>query len=308
MKEKENSELKSFLINPVTKATITGTLAALLTILSAYQFFKHTWLIIISVLVYISVIAIFARFETNYFSLCKSLELENKTYEDALRSINSICRTSAKMINEQIHDIQDTGTLDGNRWNFQIACDLVCEQILSSLNLLLKTGKQLPNITVGYVKLNEEKGTNDTIQLFSFCQNRNNKMPTILHKDRNIHSRFEYHDSELFQKQFDEPELLLTPEEVQDTFIYRKGTSRRKYKQFIGVPIYCDRDNGSKMVGLLEVVCLSKLYFPKDIETSKGYVDNLLLPYAYLLLILHKMEKALVAAPSFSLDDSKNET
>lgn len=290
--------LKAVFVHPVTKAVLIGILTAALAIISGISTAKNKqWLLIIIGVVYVALAAVYAVFETNYYSECQSLERDNRMYEDALRRVHTICRSCAKTITEQIHEIQDKGRYNPNAWNFKMACDVVCEQLCECLRVLLQKQNSIPNIGVGYVRLDESDQKNDTIVLCSYSQTRNNDSPKILNIKRNISNRNEYHDAELFKLATDEEELLLTPEEVSGKFVFKQGTKRKKYKQFIAVPVFCDKTDGGKMVGLLEVTCLEEQSFPNDQRLVKAYVDSFLRPYAYLILILHKMEKGLLAAP-----------
>lgn len=70
-------------------------------------------------------------------------------------------------------------------------------------------------------------------------------------------------------------------------------------KFFVGIPVFCDN---RKMVGLLEVVgfdddrlgCLTR-------EEMEEKVNKYLVPYANMLLLVHKMEKALFAGTAYSV-------
>lgn len=297
-KEKE-TKLKKLFLHPVSKAILVGILTVAIAVISGFPQSGIKWIILIFVAsLYIAVVAAYAVFETNYYLECRSLEQENQAYEDALRRVNTICRTSATTINDKIHEIQNTGQYNPNTWNFKIACDLVCEQLFESLCILLAKGNKKPNIGVGYVRLDESDPKGDTIILCSYHQSRNEDKPRIINQKRSISNPNEYHDAELFQLHDDKAELLLTPDEVRDKLVYRRGTSRKKYKQYIGVPVICDKKECQKMVGLLEITCLSESYFPQDNDRSNGYVDDFLAPYAYIILLLHKMEKALLAVPT----------
>lgn len=301
-------KFKAIFVHPVTKAILIGILTALLAIISGSSTFKNKQLTLIIIGgVYVALAAVYAIFETNYFSECQSLERDNRMYEDALRRVHTICRSCAKTITSQIHEIQDNGRYNPNAWNFKMACDVVCEQLCECLLVLLQKQNTIPNIGVGYVRLDESNQKNDTIVLCSYFQTRNNDSPKILNKKRNISSRDEYHDAELFKLSIDKEELLLTPEEVTGKFVYKQGTNRTKYKQYIAVPVFCDKTEGEKMVGLLEITCIEEQSFPNDRQLVKTYVDSFLRPYAYLILILHKMEKGLLAAPkSEIISEGKN--
>lgn len=296
-------KFKQMFIHPVTKAIVMAAFTGIIAILSAFVSKGGFWIpaIIVICVFYTIISAIYAKFDINYYRECQRFDAEVQAYEDSLRRITSACRTNSKVINEKIHEIREQGVYNPNSWNFKMACDLLCEQLRNNLTILLGRGHHQFNIGVGYVRLDENTGSEDTVTLCSYSQTRSNDLPSILSCPRKINDRSEYYDTGLFQDQIDKPVMLLTPDEVRSKFVFRRGANHDKYYQFIGIPVFCDKNGRSKMVGLLEITCIGKSFFPVELEKTSGYVDSFISPYAYLILLLHKMEKALLATPNDSV-------
>ena len=51
------------------------------------------------------------------------------------------------------------------------------------------------------------------------------------------------------------------------------------------------------MVGLFEIICLNKTKLGDTKEEIEEIVSRYFIPYSFLLLVLHKLEKALLAKP-----------
>lgn len=295
--KKNGNNWLDVILSPAFRNVLIAFLSIALTTVAAV-FPVCLWLIIILAILNILATAFYSRFDKKYYTECQQLESKIKSYEDALRRINSVCRTSAQTVNKQIHGIQNTGKYDPNSWNFQMACKLTCEQCYETLSILLAKRGKRPDIGVGYVRLVESDQTNSTVSLCAYHQYSNHdKIPSILNVNRDINDIYAYHDATLFLDQKDEPDLLLSLEAVQEKFQFHTGSNRKKYKQYVAVPVFCDKDTETKMVGLLEVCCFENNCFPNDPVLVESYVDDIIRPYAYIVLMLHKMEKALLTVP-----------
>lgn len=52
-----------------------------------------------------------------------------------------------------------------------------------------------------------------------------------------------------------------------------------------------------KMIGLFEIICLNKSKLGDSKEEIEEIVSRYFVPYSFLLLVLHKLERALLAKP-----------
>ncbi|MCD7818391.1 MAG: hypothetical protein LUH07_05005, partial [Lachnospiraceae bacterium] len=59
-------------------------------------------------------------------------------------------------------------------------------------------------------------------------------------------------------------------------------------------PVFC---NDEKMVGLFEIVCLNKTKLGETEDEIREIVSKYFMTYSFLMLVLYKLEKALVAQP-----------
>ena len=132
--------------------------------------------------------------------------------------------------------------------------------------------------------------------------NQNMQMPTIFGLKRLVEDGNSYHDADLFKKSKADIEVLKNKDEIGNAFLFGKSANRDKYSQYIAIPIFCaDR----KMIGLLEITCLNETYLAVSERELKEIASKYFGPYTFLILLLHKLEKALLAMPQTTDADER---
>ena len=237
--------------------------------------------------------------------LRKDLENANlslTTYSTSMQGVAEICKFCAQKANVQIHEIIEHSRLDCKTWNFDVACDTVCQAIYNYIlkqSNIAQTDGGIIDIEVAFVKLIEsdwhEQGQEKRICLCGHYHPTRNG-PKIQGKRRVI-SEDGYHDEQLFLSKADYPDILLDDKEIEKAFKLRPENTY-DYSQYLGIPVFCITSaNTSKMVGLLEIICHGKSVLSHSRDNIASMANHLFTPYAYLFLLLLKMEKALRAIP-----------
>ena len=243
-------------------------------------------------ILYIVVLVYYSTKEANLNNANSELLRQNLAFNNAMEGIVSICKHSSSSVNKIVHNIISEGKIDLQIWSFDIACTQVCKELYDLVCLL--HGKR-KDFCIVYVKLNE--GTN-TICTNAFA-NQNMQKPSILNKNREINDISAYHDAELFQRGTSDFEILLNKEAIRDAFKFNNNANRdrnkNKYNQYMAIPVFC---NDSKMIGLLEIVCLKKTVLADTEEELNEIISKYFVPYANLTLLLYKLEKSLLATPN----------
>lgn len=292
---------------PVVKNILLGVLVLIIggicSALGSWDFKNDKYIIlkIIALIVflagYIFFLAYYTTKEVNTNRVIGELEKQNKAFEDAMVGIISICEQSSKNINTIIHEVIDEGVINLHIWNFDIGCRLICEKIY---NLLCNLHGSSKDFGVCYVRLVEGEGIEDEVYMNAFF-NQNLSEPSIHKRRRKINDKNGYHDLELFEKNKADIEIVIGKENINQLFSWDSNESRRKnrkkYNQYIAIPVFCSKEAGGKMVGLLEIVCLHDTELAKTEDEIKEIASKYFVPYAYLLLLLHKLEKAIIAQP-----------
>ena len=141
--------------------------------------------------------------------------------------------------------------------------------------------------------------TEEEVEMIAYA-NQNKHKPTIFKRKRkfkDVDLNNAYHDLCLFNKAKSDSDIRVGADEVDKIFAYNSklaaNKNRGKYHLYVGIPVFCDN---KKMVGLLEVVGLDTTNFNCVTKSEVEEVSNkFLVPYANIFLLLHKMEKALLA-------------
>lgn len=291
--------MKAFLKKPPVKNIITAIFATLVTITVAIlgdwsplqtQFPLKLGVFIVCVLLYLVIMGIYTRVEVNDRRAAEIQQRQVNTFEDLVMSIISICGTNASNINTCIHGVQKTKKIDLNIWSFNKASWLICEHIYNNICKLGNSKKY----GVAYVKLIEDGKKEDQVEMIAYA-NQNRHKPTVFGKRRcfkDIDLNSSYHDLCLFNKARSDNDIAMGVDEVNEIFVQNKGNAGKRFL-YIGIPVFCDN---RKMIGLLEIVgldnsmlsCISK-------EELEEATNKFLVPYASVFLLVHKMERALLA-------------
>lgn len=293
---------------PVVKNILLGVLVLIIggicSALGSWDFENDKYIVakIIALIVflagYIFFLAYYATKEVNTNRVIGELEKQNKAFEDAMVGIISICEQSSKNINTIIHEVIDKGVINLHIWSFDIGCRLICEKLY---NLLCNLHGSSKDFGVCYVRLVEGEEKEDEVYMNAFF-NQNLSEPSIHKRRRKINDKNGYHDLELFEKNKADIEIVIGKDNINQLFSWDSNESRRrnrkKYNQYIAIPVFCSKEAGGKMVGLLEIVCLHDTELAKTEEEIKEIASKYFVPYAYLLLLLHKLEKAILAQPN----------
>lgn len=298
------ANMREFLNKPMVKNTIMAAMVLIIGGLCSalggwdYKGDKYFWIKFLFLTIFgILYIILLLYYSFSEDSLIKENEALNKVnialekqrdvYEDVMTGEVSICKQSAGEVTQALHDIASKGTVNLNIWSFDKASNLACVEIYRLLCKLHGTSK---DFGVSYIRLDEEK---EMIYMSGFA-NQNMQIPTVFGKRRAINDSNAYHDADLFKKGKADIEALKSKDESNKVFVFKKASNPDKYTQYIAVPVFCaDR----KMVGLLEVTCLNGTTLAETEKELKDLASKYLVAYAFFLLLLHKLEKALLAMP-----------
>lgn len=297
-------KITKVLNNPFTKALLLGLITFIIGgICSALgswdmendRFFKHKIIsLIICGIIYIILLAYYSTKETNDRKTVAICTKQNKAFETIMTDLLNLYKKNAEGANKVIRNIINNKEVNLDLWNFDDACVWVCQSVYALL-CIVGVGKDFEVI---YDRLDESTNPETKIYVNSYA-NKELKKPSIFKERRSIQDDV-YHDAELFKLNQSDTEIIIGSEEIDKVFGHKtkvkrnKNKNKDKYNQYIAIPVFC---NDEKMIGLFEIICLNKTYLGETKEEIEEIVSKYFRTYAYFILLLHKLEKALVTQP-----------
>lgn len=318
-------ELKAFFSRPMVKAAVIGILTAIFGVLCNWTVGTGVllrWIIFIAFSIFnIVILCLYANAEKSTSQKIAELEgqltvikreeadlvFTNEAFSSAMQGIAAVCKYSSQNANIQIHEIIERMRIDCKAWNFDLASDTVCAALYDNVIQKLgipKANDGIVDVEVAYVKLIEDgSGTQEkmTEKHISLCgyHHPTRSGPTIRGKSRLV-EKDAYHDASLFLSASDQ--LDIQPDASAVCSVFKNGDGK-DYSQYLGIPVFClTQRKTSKMVGLLQIVCHGDSILAKSANEIKTLANTFFIPYAYLLLLLYKMDKALRAQPRIGGD------
>lgn len=304
-------KVKNFFLKPWVKTIIitafTTAISILVGMLGTWNkdqpnFIGKIIALVAVVVIYTITLICYTTAEVNRRRKVEELERQVEAFTDLVINFISACEMNAADINQCIHHVNETHQINPNIWNFKKSSRMLCRQIYDSICRLGNSR----NYAVAYVALDEDAADKDTVKLIAYA-NKNMHSPSIFDRPRRFGDAWDiadaYHDLKLFCKASrglggaTSNDVLWGTDEIGKAFRYPSqeamARNQGKYHAYVGIPVFCDN---RKMVGLLEVIGLDESKFgcltKKELEEV---ADKLLVPYANLFLLIHKMEKALLA-------------
>ena len=319
------ARVESIFSRPMVKAAVIGILTAIFGVLCNWTVGTGVllrWIIFIAFSIFnIVILCLYANAEKSTSQKIAELEgqltvikreeadlvFTNEASSSAMQGIAAVCKYSSQNANIQIHEIIERMRIDCKAWNFDLASDTVCAALYDNVIQKLgipKANDGIVDVEVAYVKLIEDgSGTQEkmTEKHISLCgyHHPTRSGPTIRGKSRLV-EKDAYHDASLFLSASDQ--LDIQPDASAVCSVFKNGDGK-DYSQYLGIPVFClTQRKTSKMVGLLQIVCHGDSILAKSANEIKTLANTFFIPYAYLLLLLYKMDKALRAQPRIGGD------
>lgn len=299
--------MRDFFNKPVIKAIVIGVLAL---IISGICSSMGTWdknvdkafapkllCLVVFSLLYLVALVFYSATEVSEKKETRLFRNQNDIYARLLAGIMTECKYSANGANKVIHSIIEKSNANLQLWNFEDECTRLVDHILT---ILQKIGDG-NDFEVLYDRLIEDDATEEYVVTVAYANKKKIK-PSIYKIKRKIRENDKdtqvFHDIDLFNKKSADIEILVDSDEIDAAFGYetkeQRNKNKKKYSQYIAIPVFC---NENKMIGLIEIVCLNNTKLANDKEEIDDIISRFIIPYSYLTLVFHKMERALVAKP-----------
>ena len=209
--------------------------------------------------------------------------------QDCSVGINKIART-----------IISKGEAQEDRWTFNDGSNVICEVIRK---FVIKQCVVGDSVAINYVKRHDD---NDQIIELVGCSNTIHEPPDLYRIKRNINGNGKYYDvyydAKMFKLNSSHRVIRLNTTEVDKILEYKdRDRDAGKKEQIAFIPVMCEK---KKMVGLLEIIANKGTRIAETEEDMDKVVMKVRILYTTLLL-LQKSEKAALAVPKKTTDETK---
>ena len=237
-----------------------------------------------------------------------------KDYENAMSSIIELCRVCSERTNQQVHAIYKSTKIERVQtvFNFPSAANLACKAVYQGIIKdsqvrLENEDEGSPDVEVTYIRIKEptqEEWESNSIALVGYYHPTRTAGKSKGRYSTITELKGKKHYAKLFAGDIDESETILEQDRLVTAFGENTDIS-----QYFAIPVRCPTiEDKTKLVGILQLACKSGVKLAADENGAKYIVDHLLSTYSHLILLLHKLDKALYAVPmeKGDLSDGKN--
>ncbi len=304
MGQKDNykNDINTFLLKPKTKAFIIAVFTIVIGILTSLitnwsNDILHWILLVVMIVVcigYILIMVYYATKETNLHKAYGEMKNQNEAYAQTMVNLATTFKINSSAINLVARYFNEEGKSSHLEWHFDTICQSLCREIYEVVCRIAESGD---DFSVSYIK-RVDNGTNDSIVVKMIAYyNDGLVQPHIYNKERCIKEDTPFLDLRLFEKSNPNPMVLPTPQDIiRAGFKYESEEDREKYKQYIGIPVFC---TGTHMDGLLQVVVENDSKLKSKQRDLEYFARKTLIPYAHLFLLFSKIDKVIVSKQKF---------
>ena len=300
MKDENKKSLGFILLKPAVKAALLSIFTILIGILTSiitnwYNDYFHIIILIISIIIcllYILIMIFYAKEETNLHKAYGELKNQNEAYAQIMLNFATTFKVNSKEINTVARYYNGVEGCNQLEWHFDTICQALCGKVYE---IVCKVAEHGDCFTVSYIKR-----MNDSKNVKMVAYNVQSMQPHIYDQERSIAEDNPFLDIQLFKKSNPAPTICATPDDIISAgFKYKCEADRKRYKQYIGVPVFC---TGTYMDGLLQVIVESDSILKSEERDLVYFVEKILIPYEYLFLLFRKIDKVIVSKNRFMED------
>lgn len=263
-------------------------------------------ILIVSILLEILILHKYTKWDKEKSDQVKQLQEDlnkNKKERDILQDevldLSEIAQNTAKKLNELAHNIIERSEYDGHIWNYQMACERICQAAYKTIRAVAIAGT---DFSVSYIQ--KEVDPDGTVYLEMPALEGSLDVPDI--KDHKVKAQevANYFYARQFNSVKPQIVVLSNNEEILKEFAFPKGgsSSQNKYEQYIGIPVIC---NNHDMIGLLQIIAHQNCKILNTRTELLEMANHFLLPFAHYAMFMNKIEKAASALPKKRITDER---
>ena len=310
MMHNDGKILLSFLLKPTVKAVIIGVCTIVVGLLTSFVaswendnlHFIGAFFLFLVCLFYLGFMIFYATNETNLHKAYGELKNQNEAYALTMANLATTFKHNSVSINLVARYFAGVEDITHLEWHFDTICQTLCEKIYEVICKIRETGE---DFSVSYIKrINTGKNDDIVVKMIAYY-NDGYVQPHIYDQKRTAKEPNPFLDIRLFEESNPDPVVLLNPREIINSgFHYKCEKDRDRYKQYIGIPVFC---SGTHMDGLLQVTVENNSILKSEKRDLEYFAKKTLIPYAHLFLLFSKVDKVIISKQRFLEDKNEKE-
>lgn len=222
----------------------------------------------------------------------KALDSKNVVTSYIVASFTELTEEYANNINRVAKNIINTGMAQVKYWNVPLLSEDICKSCCHMLEKL----SGLTDISVGFISSYKPKKSNKMFVKMIAHSNPATTRPNIYKKEMAL-DECDFYFAKLLRDNNSDINAIADKDKLKTLFV-KKGSDLDKYSQYIAVPIMCDEH---KLIGVLQIDVLNDKQINSSERGLREIANSYVVPYGNLLLLIHKVEKGLLAQPNNSV-------
>lgn len=213
------------------------------------------------------------------------IEKQEKAFFYLLETFNDLgseFMRSSEKIYKVVKNAQETGRIRLDSWNKRNFYDFICDSLHE---YICKVAEKGDDFSVSIIT-KDTRGRSNVF--FMMSRSRKSKgTPKIYNKEIYEKDAKKYFYWNLFNSN-NSDFVILNKKEINENFFFNNETDKKKYNQYIGIPIYCP---GNNMIALLQIIAHKDCIIYSDKGKLGKLIENIGMVYSNFALLGDKIEK-----------------
>lgn len=265
-----------------------------------------TIIIIVSMLILVFAVLLFANQDDKIYNNYQDTLKENEKLLNLLAHMNNDLKTSnmtiaifsdlfenwSKNINTFANKVLNKQFVSDTSWDKIKYFDTICLQCKNMIKQYCKN-EDNSKISVGFVQYSENEYGDQTVHMIAHS-NPISSRPKACKKEQKL-SESPYHYADLIKDEDTDIEVAVNNEEILRIFNkISKNTDLTKYCQYIAIPVYC---TSNKLLGIFEIVTKYDYIIESERISLLKFAEEKIIPYSNLIVLVDKINKGLYVNP-----------
>ena len=220
------------------------------------------------------------------------LEAENRLHKHTISTANVFSESWAKQINAFANDVINKGAVQEASWNRRSLYENVCISCKEAIKKYKGIDRD-SDISVGFIEYSKGDSGEEYVELVAHSNLDVGK--PISYENKELVSDCSYYYAKIIRDKDIDIKIATNNSEVRN-FLSNVSihTDLSQYEQYILIPVFC---SNRKLMGMLQIVTKYGVTIMDEKYRLKQFVDNNIVLYSNLFVLIEKIAKGLYAKP-----------